>query len=949
MLYVTPPFPIQARSSRIPTSLVSSCLRAFCLLMLFGSAAAVQAQLIYTDPVLPTRSDNVTVYFDATQGNAALAGYSGTVYAHTGVITEASTGPADWKYVQGVWGTADADVEMTSLGGGLYSITFVPETFYGVPTAELILDMAFVFRSEDGSIVGRSADGSDIYTPVFQNVLSVAIVEPTDALTVLEPGVNLDARIAGLLSDSIFLYDNGVEQIATDLTDASTSILPSGAGLHELRAVARNASGEVETRKEYFVRPPVNVASLPAGVDHGINVVNDSTVTLVLYAPEKDYVFVLGDWNDWRLGTDGYMNRDPDGETWWVTVTGLDPDRFYAYQYLIDGSLQLADYMAELVLDPSNDPFIPETTFPDIPEYPEAGNGYVSLLRTVPEPYTWNTTGYVRPDIEDLVIYELLVRDFSAARNYQTIIDTLDYLKRLGINAIELMPVNEFEGNESWGYNPSFHGALDKYYGTPNTFKAFIDSCHANGIAVILDMVLNHAFGQSPMVRMYWDGSSPAANSPWFNQVAKHDFNVGFDYNHESPATRKYSKDMMRYWLEEYRVDGYRMDLSKGFTQNNTLGDVGAWGAYDASRVAIWEDYADEIWSVDPDAYLILEHFADNSEEKELANYGMLLWGNINHDYRNLVKGFGNNLSWGVYTFRDYDDPHVVSYMESHDEERLMYDALNFGNTSQAPDYNVRNFETARFRGEMAACLFFPLPGPKMLWQFGEVGYDYSIDYNGRVGNKPVRWDYYEDPSRRRLFQIYAELIRLKTTYPVFRTTDFSASVSGFTKRIELNDPGMNVIVLANTNVAKLPMTPNFTHTGWWYDHFTGDSINVTDVLASMELEPGEYHLYTDVRLQTPELLSTVDGAAGPLGAMEVWPNPVAAGQRMAAAFELGAAAELEARFVDMQGRTVAMQQLGALGAGRHGVTLASPNAPGLYILELRADAERRTLPVVVR
>ncbi len=919
------------------------------LLLLVG-ARSLSAQVVWTDPLLPTRSSTVTVYFDASQGNGELAGFSGTIYAHTGVITNESSGLSDWKFVQGTWGSADPDVEMTALGGDLYSITYPIETFYGVPSDDTILQMAFVFRNADGTTVGRAADGSDIYTPVFRNELSVAFIEPAADLTVLEPGENLDVRIAGLLADSIFLFDDASALIATDAADASTTIPAPSPGEHVLTAVARDASSEVTATATYFVRPPVAVAPVPAGVDHGINVINDSTVTLVLFAPDKDFVFVLGDWNDWRVGTGGYLNRDPDGETWWVTVTGLDPDRWYAYQYFIDGELQLADYMAELVLDPSNDPFISEETFPDLPAYPEQGNGYVSVLRTVQEPYAWNTSAaWGRPAIEDLVIYELHIRDFLATRNYQTLLDTLGYLKRLGINAIEFMPLGEFEGNESWGYNPSFHAALDKYYGTKNALKTLIDSCHANGIAVILDMVLNHAFGQSPMVRMYWDGSAPAANSPWFNQAPTHDFNVGFDYNHESPATRKYSKDVMRYWLEEYRFDGYRMDLSKGFTQNQTLGNVGAWSAYDASRIAIWKDYADEIFAVDPDAYLILEHFADNNEERELADYGMMTWGNINHDYRNLVKGYSSNLNWGVYAERGYSEPMVVSFMESHDEERLMHDALTFGNQAEAPDYDVRDFQTARFRCEMGAALFFPYPGPKMLWQFGELGYDYSIDYNGRTGNKPVRWDYYENPSRRRLFQIYAELIRLKTTYDVFRTDDFTYSLSGTTKRIRLNHPDMNVLVIGNTAVDERTAIPAFQHTGWWYDHFSGDSIEVLDPNSAITLAPGEYHLYTDVRLATPELLSTVDGTAGPIGALEAWPNPAPAGGTLAAGFELGAPAEVQARFVDLQGRTVSVQALGQRGTGYNGVTLAAPREPGLYLLELAAGAERRVIRLLVR
>ena len=130
------------------------------------------------------------------------------------------------------------------------------------------------------------------------------------------------------------------------------------------------------------------------------------------------------------------------------------------------------------------------------------------------------------------MIYELMLRDFLQDHSYTSLIDTLDYFERLGINAIELMPIQEFEGNQSWGYNPSFHMAVDKYYGTRDQLRTFIDSAHARGIAVILDVVFNHAFSQSPLAQLYWDEANfrPAANNPWLNVTARHPFNVGYDF-----------------------------------------------------------------------------------------------------------------------------------------------------------------------------------------------------------------------------------------------------------------------------------------------------------------------------------------------------------------------------------------------------------------------------------
>ncbi len=209
--------------------------------------------------------------------------------------------------------------------------------------------------------------------------------------------------------------------------------------------------------------------------------------------------------------------------------------------------------------------------------------GIATVLQTAQQPYSWQINDFTPPAVEDMVVYELLIRDFTALHSYQSLSDTINYFKRLGVNVIELMPVSEFEGNISWGgYNPNYYFAPDKYYGPKNTLKTFIDLCHANGIAVVLDIVLNHSFGTSPpYVMLYWDkiNKRPSANSPFYNPIAKHDFNVGYDFNHESQATKAFTKRVVNFWITEYKIDGFRFDLSKGFTQKNTLGNTAAWGA----------------------------------------------------------------------------------------------------------------------------------------------------------------------------------------------------------------------------------------------------------------------------------------------------------------------------------------------------------------------------------
>ena len=260
------------------------------------------------------------------------------------------------------------------------------------------------------------------------------------------------------------------------------------------------------------------------------------------------------------------------------------------------------------MLDPDNDPYISSVTYPNLKPYP-AGltTGLVGILQTAEPQYTWVSNNFVKPDKKNLITYELLIRDFTAEHSYQSLIDSLQYLKNTGINSIELMPINEFDGNESWGYNPSFYFAPDKYYGPKNKLKEFIDKCHQNGIAVILDVVYNHCTGNAPQAKLYWNNSTnqPAANNPWLNVTAPHPYSVFNDFNHTSTATRYLVQRSVNFWLDEYKVDGFRFDLAKGFTQ--TVSNTTTVENYDASRVANVKYYYDNAVPTHPNTYMILE------------------------------------------------------------------------------------------------------------------------------------------------------------------------------------------------------------------------------------------------------------------------------------------------------------------------------------------------------
>ncbi|MEL6141254.1 MAG: alpha-amylase family glycosyl hydrolase [Bacteroidota bacterium] len=576
--------------------------------------------------------------------------------------------------------------------------------------------------------------------------------------------------------------------------------------------------------------------------------------------------------------------------------------------------------------------------------------------------YEWQDADFVATPADELTIYELLVRDFLADHSFASLLDTLDYLDRLGVTAIELMPVNEFEGNISWGYNVSFHMALDKYYGAPEHLKAFVDACHQRGIAVLLDVVYNHAFSQSSLCQLWWDEANfrPAPDNPYLNVTARHPFNVGYDFNHESEATKDYVKTSLTYWIEEFHIDGFRFDLSKGFTQVNSGDNVGLWSSYDASRIAIIKDYADHVWSVDENNYVIMEHLAVAQEENELAQYGngMYFWSGFNpHDeYLEAAMGYESDLRDALSENRGFTGgQNLIAYMESHDEERMMYKNEQFGNSNGS--YNVPNIPTGLDRVELASTFFYTLPGPKMLWQFGELGYGFPINYcpNGtinegcRVDPKPIRWDYRDDEDRQDVYNIIRALLFLRHEYGTFHTDDFAYSLNQPGKYIHLIHEDFDAAIIGNFDVVPQNIGNPFPHGGTWYDYFGGGSIVVNDPSVPITLAPGEYRVYLTEEIAPPSpglTTSTVEVVPPAQLQMQVAPNPASTSLQLTYALE--EPAEVSATLMDMMGRIVKHWELGSQlpGLGQSQLELNVP--AGMYSLQLQIGNRAGTRRVVV-
>ena len=750
-----------------------------CLLALV--AICVSAQVTTSPSIIePGYTGKITITFDPTKGNGGMVGAS-QCYVHTGYCTA----KADWQGVIGTWRNS-AQPQLTKVGEKWQLEINNMYDFYKIPSGTEVTALAFVFHDgPGGSKEGKTASGGDIF---------------------------------------IYIGEENTDMDIWDAVDGVTAV--------------------TKTR--------------PSGISNGIYYGNDGkSVTLCTYAASRTQsakrAFLLGDMTDWKLSKDYQLYKD--GDYFWITLNDLEPGKEYRFQYAIERAdgvkKQICDLYSEKVIHP-DDKWEPKQADPTLIEYPKKGadGGYVTVIQPGKPAYNWSdaTLNFKRPDKNNLVIYELWVYDYTPARTIEGVRQRLDYLQQLGVNAIELMPICEFEGNKSWGYNPVLYFAPDRAYGSENAIKQFIDECHQHGMAVIMDMVFNHTNGNNPMAKLYpWTSSKESETelrfNPWFNlasEVKHSDNNYGEDWNHDFAPAHEMFKRSIQYWVKEYKVDGYRFDLSHGFCGRNV---------YDA--VTNLKDYYAGLQAVASDGYMILEHWGDNmgSDRPALVNAGMLCWNNTNNAYCQLAMGWlkdGDALG-------DANKDGYVSYCESHDEERMQYKCTQWGNGTIKTDLATRI-------GRVPACVAMNvlLNGSHMLWQFEEIGYDFSINStasnpnatSGRVDPKPrpEAKGYFKDQYRIAAYEKCAQAIQLRTRImpEVFAGNPTDQSIGSGVK-VRYIQWGTNVYVVANFDInAQTKTLPS----GTWYDYYD----NGKTASGTITLQPGELKIYTGKKVDLPTI-----------------------------------------------------------------------------------------------
>lgn len=841
-------------------------------------------------------------------------------------------------------------------GTDTYSLTFTPTAFFGRTG---IGRFGFLLKDKTGS----HQTSPDIFVNV--GILNLSLTNPLpNSITTVPAGNSINITATTNVNATFQLKANGIVVNSTSVPSQAYSYSYTVSQDASMELIATEGSSSKSAA--FILQVPRNVISeaIPNWIKQGINYdpADPTKVGLALYAPHKNFVHVIGSFNNWTVNDTYLMKKDTTNpDLYWIELNGLTPQQLYTFQYRTNDLRKVADPYSPQILSSYDDPWISASTYPNLPSFPAGQDFEVSTFKTGQTPYNWQVTNFQRPAKEDLVVYELLLRDFTQEKNWQSLINKLSYLKNLKINAIELLPIMEFDGNLSWGYNTSFHYALDKAYGTPEKFKEFVDLCHQNGIAVILDVAFNHATGRSPLVRLWnidpdGDGYGEVApNNPYFNQVPKHSYNVFNDFNHSSPSTQYYVERCLQQWLTEYRIDGFRWDLTKGFTQNCSENDENCTNAYQQDRVDILKSYADKQWALDPNSYMIFEHLGTDQEEQQWANYrvaegkGVMLWNKQTDPYNQNTMGYKENSNYDRmnHSLHGFTGMRAVGYGESHDEERLMFKNLAYGAVNGS--YSVKNLNTALERMKTFGATFFTVPGPKMIWQFGELGYEFSINRctdgsinsGCRTDEKPVAFTlgYDTDANRKAVYDTWAKIIDIRNTYPVFKSKTYSIESNNLT-----NDPnglitriyvyndtinGMkNAVVLANYSTAAQNVVPYFPYVGQWKNLMDDTVSNITSTIAPITLQPGEFRIFGN----NAGALSASDVNAANKLSLQIADNPIKNGS---AKLIFNKAKNGEIIIFDMSGKKLDAFKLDKEN-GSYELKINYP--PGIYLVHLKSE-----------
>lgn len=500
-----------------------------------------------------------------------------------------------------------------------------------------------------------------------------------------------------------------------------------------------------------------------------------------LFAPYNENVRLIGNWNDWKPTS---MKRDERG-IWRVKVPLADGDYEYKFQ-LISRSF-FAEGKEVTVADPKSVQFTLDSRENSIVRI---RNG-----KRIVHTYEWKHDDVPLPTNEELIIYEMHVGDFAGGPGdtsdkpgtFQRVIEKLDYLAELGINAIEMMPINEFPGHYSWGYSLRSIYAVENSYGSPEDLCQLVDECHARGIRVIHDAVYNHVESEAPLTQIdyeYWfyeDNPDEAALDfgPKFNYEY-------FDDNLKVFPAREYVIGALDHWVQTYHIDGIRFDATRALKYFDLL----QWFYDEAHSRADFKPFYTIAEHIPQDGTIAGPHgpmdaawHDDFYRQLEATVLGVSAHGREPYNTTNLLRVMDARNS-------GFQAPiHTIQYLNNHDEPRIMWRLGEAANT----------FDEAAFRrNKLAASLLITAPGTPMLW----MGQEFGQSNPKTMEPQPLHWSLLQNEANRGLLEHYKYLIRLRKANPALRSNNY-AVVADFPDRAIIaykrwNEEGNQVLVIAN-------------------------------------------------------------------------------------------------------------------------------------------------------
>tara|TARA_A100001234_G_scaffold219573_1_gene230654 strand:- start:993 stop:3014 length:2022 start_codon:yes stop_codon:yes gene_type:complete len=542
---------------------------------------------------------------------------------------------------------------------------------------------------------------------------------------------------------------------------------------------------------------------------------------LCIYAPSQPVVQVIVT-NPGQTGSavDAIvLKKDPVQEfIWWVKLEL--PNGEYDYEYLLLDGTRLPDPYSRRIING-------RTRI-------EIGPGGASTA----DDFNWESEGlYSRPNLEDLIIYELHVDDFAAVGNglgkFEHVKNRLDYIKSLGVNAIELMPITAIGGVHSWGYDLSSHLALNERYGTPNDLKSFIDQAHLKGIAVILDQVWNHVRREGSLYQVQKNYDLNPYLKPWTQtNTNENQESWGMeDLDHFNLKTVEYVNNVNKIFLDEYKIDGFRFDAGRyiGWDLNQSELGLNAW--------------TDALYEHDNDVIQIIEYLPSDPWLTNILNISSS-WHDSFHDRIKMDAHNQYNSTTdlmrqviGLHEYSNVSTPYqnrsqAIKYMISHDEQSLIQEMVEFDNYTM---------EQALDRDKFYASVLFTSLGIPMLWQGQEFGFKSGWNDDNGDGNyddeklsyRPVDWSVLDTENGQSHLDHYKKLIKLRknnpaiskgTFYDLFRYAGQNVIVYGY-KDERLEGSNDQIVVIANfsTSSQTIQNVP-FLSPGNWFSFFDNQS-----------------------------------------------------------------------------------------------------------------------------